>query len=244
MAKLHQVLPVLKNRKNQVSNAVTKAYQKLQKPGLTEGLSRTYAPLNDGDTVLPPENKPVLVRADQELQLIAGQLASLFNLTYEVEDANTQARADVVVDGQTLISQAPVTYLLFLEKQITDWRTIVSKLPVLDPSQEWLKDQGTGLWRGEQVQTVSKVKVPEVVVRYPATDKHPAQTEIFQKDVPQGTWTSVPLSGAIPLTVAQAILARADAVLEAVKMAREKANQQEVISNDLGAALTQYLLNG
>jgi len=48
-----------------------------------------------------------------------------------------------------LLADVPVTYLLFLEKQLTDLRTFVDKLPVLDPSVVWLQDPSSGDWRSE-----------------------------------------------------------------------------------------------
>jgi len=39
------------------------------------------------------------------------------------------------------VGHVPATYLLFLEKQLTDLHTLVSKLPVLDASETWVFDQ-------------------------------------------------------------------------------------------------------
>ena len=43
--------------------------------------------------------------------------------------ANCQAKANVVVDGQTILKEVPVTHLLFLEKQLVDLRTFIDGLP-------------------------------------------------------------------------------------------------------------------
>ena len=45
------------------------------------------------------------------------------------------AKADLVVDGVTLAKDLPVTYLLFLEKQLTELKAFVSKFH-LGPGRE------------------------------------------------------------------------------------------------------------
>lgn len=241
MAKLHQILAILKGVKARTDSEITKQYQQIQKSALTAGLSRNYSPLNEDGQKLPSENSPVRLRVYDALEDVSSNMVQQFNLVYEVEAANQKANADLVVDGQVLLPQVPVTYLLYLEKKITDWRTIVSKLPVLDSARKWTWDESAGLHRSEPVSTIKTTKVPEVVVKYPATDKHPAQTEMFTKDVPQGTWVTEELSGAVTVGAAKAMLARADAVLSAIKMAREAANQVETVKVDVGTEVLGYL---
>jgi len=84
------------------------------------------------------------------------------------------ARADVVIDGQTIATDVPVTYLLFLEKQLVDLHTFVKKLPVLDAAESWVRDDSTDSWRTEAVRTIRTKKVPRNHVKAEATDKHPA----------------------------------------------------------------------
>jgi hypothetical protein len=54
--------------------------------------------------------------------------------------------ADVVVDGVVLATAVPVTHLLFLDKQLSDMRTFIAKLPVLDPAKEWQYDPNKGMY--------------------------------------------------------------------------------------------------
>jgi hypothetical protein len=244
MARLHQMLAVLKNRKPTVEKTVTRNYQALQKPDLFKGATRTYKPLADDGQRLPSESAPVKVRVSDVLDTVQESLISLFDATYDVEEANQRARADIEVDGQVLLTQVPVTYLLFLEKQLTDIRTVLNTVPVLDPSIEWTYQQTSGLYMGPVTETVRSVKIPQVLVRYEATDKHPAQTEVWQKEEPVGTWTTRALSGAIPQPDLKAMQARVAALLEAVKLARGKANEAEVSEHHVGSAVLGYILNG
>ena len=145
-------------------------------------------------------------------------------LTKEV--GNTVATADIVVDGEqdVLLAAVPVTYLLFLEKQLVNLRTFIDKLPVLDPSVAWSVDPATGDWRSSPVETVRTKKVPRNWVKAEATKEHPAQVEVYHEDVMVGTWETTRLSGALPATRKAVLSDRVSRLLTAVKYARERAN--------------------
>src|SRR5581483_8802586 len=102
----------------------------------------------------------------------------------------------------------PVTYLLFLEKQLVDLHTFVEKLPTLDPAKQWKFDNASDTWATEPVQTVKTKKVPRNHVKAEATDRHPAQVEVYHEDVLTGRWTTTEFSGAIPATERNALLDR------------------------------------
>ena len=51
---------------------------------------------------------------------VAGILTRLFDVTLTKDTANCTARADVKIGDSVLLPAVPVTYLLFLEKQLTD----------------------------------------------------------------------------------------------------------------------------
>ncbi|MCK2217681.1 hypothetical protein MF672_028380 [Actinomadura sp. ATCC 31491] len=135
LAKLNQILAVEKGVKASSQRAVTDAYHTIQKPPLLSGLSRTYQPIDDEGEQLPPESTRVQVKAEEVLAEVGKALTKLFDVTATKDWTNTVAKADVVVDGQPLIEGAPVTYLLFLEKQLVDLHTLISKLPTLDPAE-------------------------------------------------------------------------------------------------------------
>ena len=64
----------------------------------------------------------------------------MFDVVLTQDMGNTHAKADIKVNGQTILPNVPVTYLLFLEKQVVDLETFVTKLPSLDPSEVWEAD--------------------------------------------------------------------------------------------------------
>ena len=106
-------------------------------------------------------------------------------------------------------------------------RTFIDKMPTLDESEDWRKDEATGLFKTEPTKTHRTAKVQEAIVLYDATEKHPAQTQLITKDVIVGYWNQVKQSGAITRGEKRKLLEKVEAVLNAVKSAREEANSIE-----------------
>ncbi|MFJ9472123.1 DUF7873 family protein [Streptomyces caniferus] len=241
MAKLNQIIAVEKGVKSKSHQDLTAAHHGLQKPALLAGISRTYQPKDEEGEQLPPESTRVQVKAEDVLRETAATLTRLFDVTATKDWANCTARADVKVAGRTLLGQVPVSYLLFLEKQLTDVQTFIRKLPVLDASESWAQDPSTDAWKTEPVRTVRTKKVPRNHVKAEATDKHPAQVDVYYEDVPVGYWTTVKFSGALPARRVNELLDRVEKLQQAVKFAREEANGAEVTDERVGEVVFGYL---
>ena len=67
-----------------------------------------------------------------------------------------------------------------------------------------------------------------------ATEKHPAQVEVYYEDVVVGHWRTVKFSGALPASRVKELLERVDKLQQAVKFAREEANDSEVTDQQIG----------
>ncbi len=210
MTKLNQIIAVEKGVKSKSLQDITAAHHKVQKPALLAGISRTYQPKDEEGEQLPPESARVQIKAEEALREMSASLTRLFDVTATKDWANCSARADVVVDGRTIVTEVPVSYLLFLEKQLTDLHTFVKKLPVLDASESWSLDPSTDLWKTDPVRTIRTKKVPRNHVKAEATDKHPAQVDVYYEDVPIGYWTTVKFSGALPARRVNELLERVE----------------------------------
>lgn len=242
MTKLNAILAVEKTAKSEGEKALTEAYQTVQKAPLLSGISRTYQPRDDDGDTLPSESELVQKNVEGVLESVSKGMERLFDVTFTKDSGNREAVADVVVDGNTLLTDVPVTYLLFLEKKLVDLKTFVSKLPVLDPSVRWAEDgQEPGVWASEKTTTTKTKKVPRNHVLAEATDKHPAQVQMFTEDVIVGDWTTVKFSGAIPAARRATLVARVNALSDAVKVARESANATDVADRKAGDAIFGYL---
>lgn len=241
MARLNQIIAVEKGIKSQSLRELTDAHQMLQKPPLLSGISRTYRPRDEEGEQLPPESTKVQVKAEEVIRKTVEILTKLFDVTATKDWANGVAKADVTVDGKVLLSQVPVTYLLFLEKQLVDLHTFVKKLPVLDAAETWSFDSSADAWATEPVQTTKTKKIPRNHVKAEATEHHPAQVEVYYEDVVVGYWRTVKFSGALPAQRVNTLIERVEKLQQAVKFAREEANNVEVQEQKIGDSVFQYI---
>ena len=241
MTKLNQIIAIEKGAKQDSKKKFGDIYQLLQKQPLLNGISRTYTPKDDEGETLPSESTLVQVAVPKSLDDAQDALVRLFDVTLTKEVANTTAKANVVVDGETILTDVPVTYLLFLERELTDIRTFVAALPTLDPSSNWSWDENQGVYVADPIETTRTKKVPKNWVKAEATDKHPAQVEIFHEDVIVGTWKTVKTSGALPATRKAELLARVVKLIDAVTFARESANGIDITDVKAGEKVFSYL---
>jgi hypothetical protein len=241
VAKLNQIIAVEKGVKAKSFADLTAAHHDVQKTALLAGLTRTYQPRDEEGEQLPPESTRVQVKAEDAIATTAATLTRLFDITATKDWANCTAKADVRVDGRTLVEGAPVSYLLFLEKQLVDLHTFVKKLPVLDPSETWTKDESADAWRTDPVRTHRTKKVYRNHLKAEATKEHPAQVEVYTEDVTVGYWTLVKFSGALPARRVNDLLERVEKLQQAVKYAREEANGTEVTDQRVGGPVFDYL---
>jgi len=241
--KLNQIIAVEKGVKSKAQQELTAAHHDLQKPALLSGIARTYQPKDEEGEQLPPESTRVQLQAEAVLRSTATVLTRLFDVVATKDWANCQARANVTVDGHTLLRDVPVSYLLFLEKQLTDLNTFVRKLPVLDAAETWHQDASTDAWKTDPVRTMRTRRVPRNHVKAEATERHPAQVEVYYEDVTIGYWTTVKFSGALPARRVNELLERVEKLQQAVKFAREEANGTEAVDQRVGEAVFDYLFS-
>jgi len=241
MTKLCQIVAVEKGIKATAHKHFTAAHQVLQKREQLRGFTKTYRPKDEEGENFPSENKKVQFTVNGLIAAVKPDLIRMFDVVATKETANTQAKADVMVNGQTVIKDAPVTMLLFLEKQLTDIHTFVSGLPTLAPDQEWSVDPVSGLWRTPERESHRTKKVTNHVVVVPPTDKHPAQVVANTEDVIVGHWRTVDLSGETSPVGVKEMLARIESLQRAVQMAREQANSMEIKDVAVGEQVLGFI---
>lgn len=239
---LNQLIAARKGVQNEVHAAITTLHRDSQKMQLLSGFTKTYRKINEEDADLPGESQRLQMNLGDVLNTAVGQFSRLWDLTASIDVTNADTNADIVVDGRTLAAGVPVSTLLFLEKQLTDLHTFVSKLPVLDPAEAWHWDANAGAYATDPATTVRSKKVPRNHVRAEATDRHPAQVDLWHEDVPVGYWNTVKFSGAIPADNRDQLVARVSKLREAVKMAREQANMIEARQVRVSKNLMDYVL--
>lgn len=241
MPKLNQVLAIEKGVKNRVNSALTKLYHAAQKEQLFDGFSKTYQAKDADGENFPPEQKQVQFRAGQVLKDIQKHLVELMDITSTKDWANCEARADIEIDGEVVLANVPVTYLLFLDKQLEHLNTMMTQMPTLDTALRWQADDNLGVFVSDPQTSHKTKKVQKPIVLYDATPEHPAQTQLITEDVVIGHWTSTYSSGRMQLPKKEEILERVVKLQQAVKQAREKANEAEATHQKVGDVLLGYI---
>jgi hypothetical protein len=215
-----------------------------QKTPLLNGISRTYQPLDDesGDK-LPPESTLVQLKVKDALEEAQRLFIQLFDTTATKEYGNQLARADLIVDGRTLIENAPAILLVFLDKQLHEMMELLKEVPTLDPSDKWELDENDKLYKTVPVETARMKKLPRAFEKAKATDKFQAQVETYFEDEVVGYWTTVRMSGALPAEQVREMMRRVRKLQIAVKQAQQQANTREVDNKDgvVGKVVLDYI---
>lgn len=241
---LGQVVAIANDTIKNTQRALTDIHRVTEKPELLTGRHREYQPVEDGGERLPHESQRVQFTVREAVTSIRGMLAELLDAVAARDYTNSQpeAVADVRVNGEVLVAKAPMTYLLWLERQVKDLETFARKLPVHDPSTEWDLIDPRGIYQSTPVVTTRSVQEPRANVVVPATATHPAQVQGWNENVVKGTWTTHHLTGSIPVTDQAALIDRIHTLQQALHVAREEVNRTEVVDPKPGARVLEYLL--
>lgn len=243
MPQINQIIALEKGKKSAANKTLDEAYKLAQKPDLFNGQARSYTPLHEDGDQLPPERNQVQVNAQELISAVSEKLEDFFDITAVKDWSNTSATADIVVEGmdQPLLENVPVTYLLFLEKQLTDLHTFIGKIPALDPSQVWSWDNNVNSYVTSPTTSFKTKKVPINHVLAEATEHHPAQVQVFHEDHNIGTWNTIKFSGALPARTIADMTSRVERLRDAVKTAREAANSLPAHEIEVGNTLLRYV---
>lgn len=239
--RLNQIIPILKTVKQNSDKAVTEIYHAIQKTQLFAGLSKTYNPREEEGFVYPGETNAVSYKVSDLLEVFAGSVSEFYDLAYTQDCANTIASADLVVNGEVLLANVPVTHLLFLESQLNDVKTFISKLPTLPVDKSWTYSQEKGCYATAPKETVKVKKITDFVIAAVATPEHPAQIREVSKDIVEGTWTTVEYSSAIEGDRAKQLLRRVDTLIRAVVQSRQEANSMAIEQKKSSDKIFGYL---
>lgn len=242
MPKLCQILAIEKQTKSNSNDQLTQIYQAIQKEQLLSGISRTYKPLTEEGERFPPEKQEVQLRVVRALEAACSVQVALFDITATKDAANRSAKGDVEIDGKVILKDIPAVTLLFLEKQLQDFHTVICKLPELPQTETWTHDKNADCYVTEAVETSKSKKITKPLVAYPATEQHPAQVQLVTEDIVQGNWTTIKFSGAIPRDVKRRLRDNTEKLMAAVKFAREAANQVEAPKVSIAREIFEYLL--
>ncbi len=250
MGKLHEILAVEGQLKGQAETArkdLRSTFEK--KRHLFEEKRITVQGLGENSTSTVEAQSDIQTNVPDELTWISGIWSRALDISFSVAEANTKARADVILDDGTIIIKAvPATALLELEKRCGEMQELVSSIPTLDPAKGFVldPDREGGIYKAREVRKTRTEKVFAPVVMAPATDKHPAQVKELFKDVPTATVIEQEWSGLVTPRIKGEMLERVEELRRAVKTARQRANEQVADESkvNIGETLFNYAFDG
>lgn len=227
-----------------IMRKLTDAYHALKVPDLLDGILGTYQPRDEENgEKLPPEGKRVQATVEEMIVATREGLVEMYDATAtrDYSNASAAARADVIVDGETLIAKAPMPYLLWLEKQLDELKAFATRMPTLSASTEWRRSEGRGVYESLPVRTARSVPLPTVITLSPATDKHPANAQLASVPTVVGEWTRYKYSGNVPVERRELILRRINLLKVAVAVARAEINATEIEERQVGETVMDFI---
>lgn len=221
MGKLHELLAVEGDLRAKAQQAV-KDIKGLFGSNKLVGQSRTYRPYQDQEPQAS-ESQHLATTASDELSRLHGVFGTWMDAAIQKEVTNVLTSASV----DTLGLELPAPALLNLESRLAEIRAVYVSIPVNSESEIWNWSEDLGCWASEPRTTYRTQKVPERLVKYEATEEHPAQVDVYMRDAQVGEWTTLIHSGAFSPVQKQKCLDRIDELIGEIKRARQRANCQE-----------------
>jgi hypothetical protein len=241
--KLYELLAVEQDRKNKANNTIgeTKKYFTKNDPYF-DGMIKKYVPLEEDSEQIPDETKEIVTSVKQVLDQALDEIITSMDATLSKEETNASgtAKAELIIDDQNF-GTFSATSLLALEAQLAKILDLYQSIPTLDATRKWSFDDQKSVFATDEEVKFRSIKRPQVIVKYQATVEHPAQTELLSLDVQVGKYVTTYFSGKLTLSQKKDVVKRLEKLLEAVKVARSKANNVEVNNVKLGQRLFAYL---
>jgi len=244
MGKLHELLAVEGNLETQANKCRSELQNTFEKKRhLLESKRITFYPSGENESPSIETQSDIQTTVETEIKWVSEYLIKAIDAGYQVAKANTVAKADVILeDGTILLKEVPATSLLELEKRITEIQQLAHHIPTLDPAKGFVFDKDSNNYKAREIVKVRTKKQNKVVVLYPATTEHPAQTQLVTEDVPSGKVIEQEWSGMVTPSRKADILARIDSLIRAVRAARSRANEAVVDSSGkIGNVLLTYI---
>lgn len=185
-AKLHELLAVEKDRSG-VANKVMEEAKGVFKAGAHYfGTNKITTFFEDPSGQLGrTEEKIVDDTVPAKLDYVGNAVRRLLDLMYQIDISNTEAKADLVIDGVTYAEGVPTGFLMVLERKLTELRTVYEMIPTQPPGVNWQADAGyrlPGVFKSPPIATFLTQKKVDFVVVVNPTEHHPAQVKEVTKD--------------------------------------------------------------
>jgi len=246
MGKMHELLAVEADREAIYKKFVDEAINTFSKKvDHFMGQVRLLDMFDDSQKNLnTTDRKELVTTVDEKLSYVEDAAIKYFDVVLQKEKTNQAAVADLEVDGQVLATGLPATFLLGLETKLKFIRGMYEAIPTLDPGIEWDPDTSEKSGVYKTVHPDEKFKTAKTFqfrILVPPTDKHPAQVEKWEEQIPVGKYTTTAWSGKLSPGKKAYILGRIDKLIQAAKQARMRANNIDVVSMIIGEKIFDFI---
>lgn len=248
--KLHALLAVVEDRKktkDKITAETTKTLTNRQDH--FSGSRKVYTPFDENDKDLEPSaTKPVVTTVGDKIGYFEDSIKGFIDALYQKARTNCNAKADLVIEVEgkepvIIEENVPAQFLVELENQLVQWRSqVYNNIPTLDPNKDWHEVSGKeGHYQTDTLTTTRTRKKHEPLVLHEGNENHPPQTQVVMVDVPVGKYETVQFSTCITSVEKSKKLKKLDMLIEAVKKARSKANEEEIVKGNLAYKLFGFL---
>lgn len=248
MGKLFEILTVEADVENKVKTIMQEAMTTFQKRSEHfVGSIRTLKMFDDGrqnEEAGFEERKDLVTTVQKKLDYTWESIIKYYDVIAQKEVGNQNTHADVIIDGKTLLTGMPATLLLGLESRLKKVREMYLTIPTLAPGTEWVPDEsiGEGVFRAKfpEIRHRTEKTVEHKIIVQP-TKEHPAQVEKWTSSVPVGNFTTDRWCGMISPAKKSQLLDRIDTLIEAVKQARQRANEVQLENVKVGEIIKNFI---
>jgi len=247
MGKLHETLAVEGALGTTARRILTEAKQTfMRKHALFDGAITEVEPGEDnvdGVVDLVPEKVVGLVQetVPSKIAWVCDHLGSYWNAIAQKECSNAQAKASVEIDGKAIVENVPPTFLLPMEKQLTELRDLIGAAPTADGAVEWTDTEWDHVRSSPRERRVITKKKQRIEPVHEPTEHQPGTHVVFSEDIPIGIKWITKLDGRTTSAEKARLLGRVDELIRAVRRARSRANDSETVAVKHGTALLDWI---
>ncbi|MDX2305123.1 MAG: hypothetical protein NW226_20095 [Microscillaceae bacterium] len=246
--KLHAILAVEATNKAQSEKLLEEQSSNFSKnDSRFDGLTRVLIPLEGEGERMTTDNKIINYTVIENVAYVTEIVCKYLNTTLSKEETNSSgtAKAELIIEGQNF-GEVSATSLLSLENYLAKVRRFYETIPTLDPTKDWKDDAGKarGYKKTDPEHKYKTEKRTKHIVVHPPTEHFAAEIRESTIDVQVGKYETIYTSTKISTRDKAELLTRIDRVIEAVKVARAKANEAEAVQTDLATKLFNYINKG
>jgi len=190
------------------------------------------------------KKKEIVETVTSKLQYTLGQIRGMWDVMFQIAESNCRAKADVIVDGNVIVKDAPATFLLEMEKKVVDLRGIIHAIPTYDPTKGFKKqpDLPEGHYVGAPRTSVSTRKDEQPIITIKPTEHQAGQWTMKTKDISVAKITVTDFTSMYSPAEKSEMLERVDKLHRAIRKARQRANNVEACTQKISANVRDFVM--